>query len=548
MSFPGNNQLTSYFSNSMVRFSFWSYTAVWIVCLCCITAPLLSGDLLQRINSISQLGSFGDTLKTSVRLKIFEGISIGSALPSLVDIILDKVSNNSSVDIADHYQYFPMFMMMVAMGTMYLSWYEHDFMAYLYVCNFGLKTLTLTSVIAHSLSTGVIATQCKIPSFIFIFPVVGIAALDISMSYCLIFPNSFAWVIIQTMSLFTFLLSIVILAVYWFYSLWRHYQTTHCLGFDEKKELLYVVGAIILFASFISIAPKSSSGWFDANEKSLLSCCILFICVLLFLTVVPNRLLKTINEIKDNALRLKREFVRYVSHEIRSPLSVATAGLELLRSELVAHGVTQAILALLDDISFANNTAVEILNDMLHYEHIDSGTFKLELAVMPLLNIFAGRLEVYRFMASKKGIALRIEDSIQVSDYFPTTEEVDEDGGGSVIGQQLEIATLPAMVPDNGPASTPVLYIDKFRVDQILRNLMSNAIKFTPEGGNIVMRFLRVPATTTSTDTFYPVRQLSRGVTQPVLALEDASVMKQVEGYLRIEVVDSGAGTSIICA
>ena len=368
------------------------------------------------------------------------------------------------------------------------------------------------------------------------------------MSYCLIFPNSFAWVIIQTMSLFTFLLSIVILAVYWFYSLWRHYQTTHCLGFDEKKELLYVVGAIILFASFISIAPKSSSGWFDANEKSLLSCCILFICVLLFLTVVPNRLLKTINEIKDNALRLKREFVRYVSHEIRSPLSVATAGLELLRSELVAHGVTQAILDLLDDISFANNTAVEILNDMLHYEHIDSGTFKLELAVMPLLNIFAGRLEVYRFMASKKGIALRIEDSIQVSDYFPTTEEVDEDGGGSVIGQQLEIATLPAMVPDNGPASTPVLYIDKFRVDQILRNLMSNAIKFTPEGGNIVMRFLRVPATTTSTDTFYPVRQLSRGVTQPVLALEDASVMKQVEGYLRIEVVDSGAGTSIICA
>ena len=240
---------------------------------------------------------------------------------------------------------------------------------------------------------------------------------------------------------------------------------------------------------------------------------------------MPNRLLKTINEIKDNALRLKREFVRYVSHEIRSPLSVATAGLELLRSELVAHGVTQTILDLLDDISFANNTAIEILNDMLHYEHIDSGTFKLDLAVLPLLNIFAGRLEAYKFMASKKSITLRIEDHVQVSDYS-ASDEVD---------LESEIS------PRNGLANTPVLYIDKFRVDQILRNLMSNAIKFTPEGGNIVMRFLRIPATSTSTDYY----QHYRDALQPIVALEDATVMKQVEAYLRIEVVDSGAGMAI---
>eukprot|EP01036_Dinobryon_divergens_P027752 gene27752-36574_t len=297
-------------------------------------APFLSVDLLQRINSISQLGSFSDTLKTSVLLKVFEGISIGSALPSLVDIILDKVSNRSSVDIADHYQYFPMFMMMVVMGTMYLSWYDQDFIGYLYATNFGMKMLTLLSVITHSLSTGVVATQGKMSSFMFFCPIIGVAALNISMSYSLIFPNNFAWVLVQTISLLIVLVSIVALAVYWFHSLWRHYQTTQYLGFDEKKELLYVMGGIIISASFGSIAPKSSRGWFRANERSLTTYCILFICVLLYLTVVPNRLLKSINEIKDNALRLKREFVRYVSHEIRSPLSVATAGLELLRFEL----------------------------------------------------------------------------------------------------------------------------------------------------------------------------------------------------------------------
>ncbi len=57
-----------------------------------------------------------------------------------------------------------------------------------------------------------------------------------------------------------------------------------------------------------------------------------------------------------------------------------------------------SILNLLDDIFSASSTAIEILQDMLHYEHIDSGTFKLEMVVTPLLNVFAGRLEAYKYM------------------------------------------------------------------------------------------------------------------------------------------------------
>lgn len=76
-------------------------------------------------------------------------------------------------------------------------------------------------------------------------------------------------------------------------------------------------------------------------------------------------------------------------------------------------GASLAILNLLDDDIFsASNTAIEILNDiMLHYEHMDSGIFKLDLAATPLLNVFAGRLEAYKYMAlKKKNINLRIED------------------------------------------------------------------------------------------------------------------------------------------
>lgn len=77
-----------------------------------------------------------------------------------------------------------------------------------------------------------------------------------------------------------------------------------------------------------------------------------------------------------NSLSLKQVFVRYVSHEIRSPLHVVLAGLELLRSDFIAAASTAnlSILELIDDMQSASDAAISILNDLLQYEHLDSGT------------------------------------------------------------------------------------------------------------------------------------------------------------------------------
>ena len=218
-----------------------------------------------------------------------------------------------------------------------------------------------------------------------------------------------------------------------------------------------------------------------------------------------------------------------MSHEIRSPLNVVCAGLEILKVDLEALRVAGSILDLLNDINFANNTAIDVLNDMLQYEHIDSGIFKLELALTPLKNLFAKRLETYKYMSSQKDIALHIEDLAQASEYYsPAVEAGAEDGVVELYRDPL------SQERDSNNAFSTVLYIDKFRVEQVLRNLVSNAIKFTPHNGTITMRFAIV-----SIAAGGPAEEL---VEQPILKLEDHTVDKQIRGYLRIEITDSGAG------
>lgn len=71
---------------------------------------------------------------------------------------------------------------------------------------------------------------------------------------------------------------------------------------------------------------------------------------------------------------------RYVTL-YRSPLNVVHAGLDILRSELgcmenfngLFGQVSESTAELIEDIYTASETAISILNDLLHYEHMDAG-------------------------------------------------------------------------------------------------------------------------------------------------------------------------------
>ena len=66
-----------------------AFITICVLTFCIIIIPLFCVDT-QRIRMISQTGSLGETLRTAVGFKVLQGVTIGSALPMLIDIVLDK--------------------------------------------------------------------------------------------------------------------------------------------------------------------------------------------------------------------------------------------------------------------------------------------------------------------------------------------------------------------------------------------------------------------------------------------------------------------------
>ena len=163
---------------------------------------------------------------------------------------------------------------------------------------------------------------------------------------------------------------------------------------------------------------------------------------------------------------------------------------------------------------------------------------------------------------------------------------------GKDITIQMELDD-PSMPTSQGVSYTDLFSIDKFKMSQVLRNLLSNALKFTPEGGTITIRACFIPDDGTSTErtthtsnkpllkpvnttaSLWSLLRLRRkpqsqihqsehstGVTKAVnidveggndqgrTARQSANVQQSAQtptqqGVLRISVTDTGAGISV---
>ena len=155
--------------------------------------------------------------------------------------------------------------------------------------------------------------------------------------------------------------------------------------------------------------------------------------------------LEVTNNELTNAIKIKSSFLANMSHEIRTPLN-AIFGLISVLKEKETNEENKRYLEVIDDSS---KQLLNIIGDILDFSKIESKKLVIEKVDFNPRKELKNIIYLFDTKSSKKNIIL--------------TMLIDEE--------------MPEF-----------LYSDYFRIKQILSNLISNAIKFTPSGKKIIVR------------------------------------------------------------
>jgi CheY-like chemotaxis protein/nitrogen-specific signal transduction histidine kinase len=162
-----------------------------------------------------------------------------------------------------------------------------------------------------------------------------------------------------------------------------------------------------------------------------------------------NRSLEDALAAERDANRRKDEFLAILSHDLRTPLNAALTWIEVLRNPRVEQQTRDRALASLERMA---KLQARMIDDLLDISRIATGKLSLELQAFDLAGVIRGAVETMLSAVQDKGI-------------------------------EVEVSLDPKCVPIRG---------DPARLHQIVANLVSNSVKFTPSGGRIRVE-LRCP-------------------------------------------------------
>ena len=149
----------------------------------------------------------------------------------------------------------------------------------------------------------------------------------------------------------------------------------------------------------------------------------------------------------EDATRIKSEFLGNMSHELRTPLNAIIGFSELLRDGVVGE-MTEQQRDCADDIFGSGQHLLLLINDILDLSKVEAGKMTLDLESVSLEPLLANCLSIVREKAASGGIQLTLD----------------------------------------APDRLGSIQADGRKVKQIVYNLLSNGVKFTPDGGQVTLR------------------------------------------------------------
>ncbi len=153
----------------------------------------------------------------------------------------------------------------------------------------------------------------------------------------------------------------------------------------------------------------------------------------------------------EQSNRAKTTFLNNMSHDIRTPMNAIIGFTALAQTHIESRALVQDYLA---KINTSSTHLLSLINDILDMSRIESGSVKLEEKPVHIPDLLHDLRTMIQGLVNSK----------QQNLYIDTQDVEHED-----------------------------VVIDKLRMNQVLLNIVSNAIKFTQAGGDIIIRLVEKP-------------------------------------------------------
>ena len=143
----------------------------------------------------------------------------------------------------------------------------------------------------------------------------------------------------------------------------------------------------------------------------------------------------------------KSQFLANVSHELRTPLNAIIGFADVIATECFGPIGNERYLEYLDDIKRSGHHVLDLVNDLLDISKIEAGKLDLDFEAVPLNEVLSEIVALMQPQANRERVLVR----------------------------------------SNLPTSVPPVVADRRSIRQIALNLVANAIRFTPAGGQIIV-------------------------------------------------------------
>ncbi len=234
---------------------------------------------------------------------------------------------------------------------------------------------------------------------------------------------------------------------------------------------------LIAHNAFIGILSVQSSEAFDERKVRMFSICADQVAMTIGKMIQAN-------DERQEVVRTKASFFSMITHELRAPLNSINGYLELVMTG-AAGELNEQQYEFVQRARMGSEHLYALLENLLLISRLDNGQMRLNREIIRLQDVIENAVEELELSASDQNIAIEVDNE----------------------------------------RDFPKIYADSVRLQQVLRNLISNALNFTPAGGRITIRASRDDKKSSS-----------------MIEIEDVQQDDEEMSVLKLQVHDTGVG------